>query len=212
MNKAEDFYRNRYSTTIAYIVALLLFFLPFVEIRCNNEPFAQNSGIGLAFGTDYKVTGQISAFGNKKIPRNNSIQMSSEKGKLYVSALIALLLGVAGLILSLSNQRRKAVNMILGALAAIALMVVALQMKKDIRDQVGTDDISSSQVKVSLDFTLWYYLSIVSFLAASFFSFKQAEWAKGHKLPPRSAPQIPIKNPGEQSEFPTSPDESEMER
>ena len=92
--------------------------------------------------------------------------------------------------------------MILGALAAIALMVVALQLKKDIRDQVGTDEIGTSEVKVSLDFTLWYYLSIVSFLAASFFSFKQAEWAKVHEIPPKAAPQIPIKNPGEQSEFP----------
>ena len=34
----------------------------------------------------------------------------------------------------------------------------------------------------------------------------------GKEKPPRKAPQLHIQNPGEQSEFPSSPEESQMER
>jgi hypothetical protein len=206
----ESYYRRPYFTSIAYIVAVLLFLLPFVEVKCNNKPYAENTGFGLAFGTDYRLHKQIDASGDNK--SSIKIDVTSEKGKLYISALVALILGVAGIIISITNQRRKAVNMILGALAAIALMVLALQIKKDLRDQTGVENIKVNNFEVSYEFTIWYYLSIICFLIASFFSFKQAEWSKVHGQPPKNAPQIPIRNPGEQSEFPTSPDESEMER
>ena len=210
MDTTESYYRKTYITSLAYIVAVLLFLLPFVEVKCNNKPYAENTGFGLAFGTDYRLHKQIDTTGDNK--SSVKIDVTSEKGKLYISALIALILGVAGIVISITNQRRKAVNMILGALAAIALMILALQIKKDLRDQTGIDNFTVNDVEVSYEFTIWYYLSIICFLIASFFSFKQAEWSKIHGSPPKKAPQIPIHNPGEQSEFPTSPDESELER
>jgi hypothetical protein len=210
MNATESYYRKTYITSIAYIVAVLLFLLPFVEVKCNNKPYAENTGFGLALGTDYRLHNQINTGGDNK--SSLKIDVTSEKGKLYISALIALILGVAGIIISITNQRRKAVNMILGALAAISLMILALQIKKDLRDQTGVDNFKVNDVQVSYEFTIWYYLSIISFLIASFFSFKQAEWSKTHGVPPLKAPQVPVRNPGEQSEFPTSPDESELER
>jgi lysylphosphatidylglycerol synthetase-like protein (DUF2156 family) len=209
MNASESLYRKSYFTSSAYIVAVLLFLLPFVEIKCNNKPYAENTGIGLSLGRDYKLYKQIDTSDEKS---SIKIDVSSEKGKLYVSALIALILGLAGIVISLTNQKRKAVNMILGALAAISLMILALQIKNDLRDQTGVDNFKVNNKEVTYEFTLWYYLSITCFLAASFFSFKQAEWSKVHGTPPSKAPQTPIHNPGEQSEFPTSPDESELER
>ena len=206
---AESYYRKSYITSVAYIVAVLLFLLPFVEVKCNNKPYAENTGLGLALGTNYRLYKQIDASDNKS---SLKIDVTSEKGKLYISALIALILGVVGITISITNQRRKAVNMILGALAAIALMILALQVKKDLRDQTGVDNFKVNDAEVSYEFTIWYYLSIICFLIASFFSFKQAEWSKVHGAPPKKAPQVPVRNPGEQSEFPTSPDESEMER
>ena len=214
---ADNFYRKKYITSLAFIVGVLLFLLPFVEVRCNDASFAENSGVGLAFGTDYKVTGQIKAVkdGFDSNDRTPVLRNSKENGKMYVLALAALILGVAGLVISIIATRPGPANMILGALAAILLIIMAVQLKNDVKDHLkstGENEGYTSAIKVTVDFTVWYYLSVISFLAAAFFSFKQNELAALHDQPPKHAPQIPIHNPGEQSEFPTSPDESEMER
>src|SRR5438105_13350165 len=103
---SSEIYRKRYITTLAYTVGVLLFLLPFVEVKCNGKPYVENSGVGLALGTDYKTTVQIND-GDKE--KNNSLTVSSlsytrEKGKLYVSALISILLGLSGIVLSLSRR------------------------------------------------------------------------------------------------------------
>jgi hypothetical protein len=105
--------------------------------------------------------------------------------------------------------------MIIGALAAILLIVLMIQLKSDVNDQVktnGSDNAIANEIKVTVNFTAWYYLSICSFLFAAFLSFKQNEMRGKRETPPKNAPQVPIHNPGEQSEFPTNLDESELER
>jgi hypothetical protein len=211
----SDFYRKKYITSLAYIVGVLLFLLPFVEVKCNDAPFAENTGIGLASGKEYKVTGQAGAIkdGLDKNDTGSGIRTSKENGKFYVTALIALLLGVTGAIISLSRKRKGAATMIIGALAAISLMILALQLKNDVKDQMQSNGENyRNAIRVTVDFTAWFYLSVISFLAASFLGFKQSSIALPYRQPPGNAPQIPIKNPGEQSEFPSSPDESELER
>ena len=37
-------------TSISFLVGILLFLLPFVEIKCNDQTLATNTGIGLAVG------------------------------------------------------------------------------------------------------------------------------------------------------------------
>ena len=100
-------------SSVSFIVAVLLFLLPFVEIKCNDQPFASNTGIGLAFGTDYKTTGQMKSLENPfgmKSSEKGKVVTEKEKGKMYVSALIALILGALGFFLSLANAKNKAGN------------------------------------------------------------------------------------------------------
>ena len=51
-------------TSASFLVGVLLFLLPFVEIKCNGQTFATNTGIGLAFGIDYKTTAQTKSLDN----------------------------------------------------------------------------------------------------------------------------------------------------
>lgn len=174
----SNFFQKKHTTSVAYLVGLLLFFLPFVEIKCNNMPFAQNTGLGLAFGTDYKVTGQMGSLqdpGNK----DNETKTSREKGKMYVLALMALVLGVIGLFVSISNNpSRSTISMITAPVAALCLVIVMIQISSDVKGQVKapgkTDDLSNA-VKVTVDFTFWFYLSVCSFLAAAFLGYKQRQ-------------------------------------
>ena len=206
-SEGNNFLRKKYTSSVAFLVGVLLFLLPFVEIRCNNTPFAQNTGVGLAFGIDYKITGQMKSLDDTF--SGSEAKVSKEKGKMYIAALIAFILGLIGLILSLINTRSHAINMVIATLAAIALIILMVQLKTEVKDKTVLDEPSNS-IKVTVNFTAWYYLSVISFLAAAFFSFKKGQFASIHEQPPKQAPQVPIENPGEQSEFPKSPSESDI--
>ena len=178
MPTAEDnFFQKKHTASIAYLVGVLLFFLPFVEIKCNDVPFAQNTGVGLAFGADYKVTGSLKSLEGQA--EKSETATTKEKGKLYVLALVALILGVTGLALSLSGNRfRFGANMLIGTLAALSLIILMIQINGDVKAGMknpARDSDFSPAVKVSIDYTFWFYLSVVSFLAAAFFSHKHRQ-------------------------------------
>src|SRR5215208_6461937 len=100
-SSGNDFFRKKYTVSIAYLAGILLFLLPFVEIKCNDAPFAENTGVGLAFGIDYKMTGQVKSLSDSfESETERKSKVSKESGKMYVFALVALILGIIGLILS----------------------------------------------------------------------------------------------------------------
>jgi uncharacterized protein with PQ loop repeat len=205
---------SKYSRPSAFLVALLLFLLPFVNVRCNGEKFASNSGIGLAIGSGYKMSGELNSMRDSFNGMNpDSKSSEKEEGKQYMLALLALLLGIGGVIYSLadiSSERSMTATTIIGTLAAIALIALMVQMNMDIKEESKKNSSLSEPVMVTIQFTIWYYLSILSFLAAAFFSYQRKKFLGAHDLPPKHAPQIPITNPGDQSEFPRSPEEPEV--
>jgi hypothetical protein len=157
--------------SVAFLVATLLFLLPFVNIKCKGENLVSNNGIGLAFGINYKTSKQVesddSSF-NKKVSITEK-----DSGKMYVEALIALLLGVTGVVLSIMNPGLNKINAMMGVLAALALIILMIQIKSEVSDRSSHDitDIFSAKAKITAEFTAWYYLSLISFIAAAFFSY-----------------------------------------
>lgn len=216
MQTAEnDFFRKKHTTSVAYLVGLLLFFLPFVQIRCNDMPFAENTGMGLAFGTDYKLTNSVNplqgGLGNQD---GEPAKSTKEKGKMYVLALLALVLGITGLAVSLSNMRSgPSLNAMIGVAAALCLIILMFQIKADVKGETGKPDRVgdfTDAVRVSVNYTFWFYLSVCSFLAAAFFSYKHKQLAVRQKEPPKEAPQIDLQDRTDQSEFPRAASESEV--
>jgi len=162
-------------SSVAFLAGILLFLLPFVNIKCNEQKFASNTGIGLAFGTNYKTTSQLKSEDNN-IDRKVSIT-EKQSGKMYVAALIALLLGITGLILTMLRPGTGKLNSMIAVLAALAMVILLLQIKYDVRDKSGREITEgfSANLKVTVEFTAWYYLSLVSFLAASFFGYRKKQ-------------------------------------
>lgn len=208
----NNFYRTPHLTTISFAVGILLFFLPFAEIKCNGTRLASLSGTDLVTGGSPNMNSEFEnmgrSFGSNNTTTRN--EASAEKGKMYPLALVALLLGIGGLAFSLIKKggyNRPAI--FLGIVGAVALIILMIQVKSDINTQMKSESSEmeslSGMMKVSVDFTIWFFLCVLSYLAAAFFSYKQKDTVDLQEQPSASAPQVSIQNPGDQSEFPAAP-------
>ncbi len=155
-------------SSVAFIVAILLFFLPFVDIKCNNMSLQKISGIELATGFNIKTPGSNNSLFDTV---EKSTAAKGEKKDPYIYALVALALGVGGLLLSLINKKTTAVGgIIMGALGTAAMIGMMIDIKSDIKGEgIGGEE----GVKVAVDFTIWFYMSVIAFLAAAFFSYRR---------------------------------------
>ena len=168
-------------SSVAFAVAILLFFLPFAEIKCGGRTFAKNSGLGIALGKDWQAEKE-SMFGNETNKMDND---ETKKQDPNVYAIVALGLGVLGLLLSFANARSAAgAAVVTGILSAGALIGLMLDLQKKVKgnaggppakgdgsDLFGLDKLND--VKMTIDFTPWFYVAVIAFLAAAFFSYRR---------------------------------------
>jgi hypothetical protein len=155
-------------SSVAFIVAVLLFFLPFLDIKCNNMSLQKIIGIELATGFNIKPAGSDnSLFGGME----KTTGAKGERKDPYIYALVALALGVGGFLLSLVNKKATAFGgVIIGVLGTAAMIGMIIDIKADIKGEgLGTED----GVKVAVEFTLWFFVTIIAFLAAAFFSYRR---------------------------------------
>ena len=173
-------------SSIAFVVAVLLFFMPFVDIKCNNMSLQQVSGIQLATGFKMKNNSSDNSYLN---------DVKTDKDLFCGSgSLIALGLGVLGLLLSFTNAKAAIGGaMVTGIASAGAMIGMMLDLKKkvkmdipDVSDKTPDNDVGntidkigdkmsdlSDKMNISVDFTPWFYISILAFLAAAFFCYKR---------------------------------------
>lgn len=210
---AANFYATPRLTTISFAAGVLLFLLPFAEIRCNGASFAQISGLNMVTGSAPKMSGDLENL-TQSLGRLDNSTIKTEKGKgegkSYAFAVIALLLGIGGLVVSLLKKRtHDPLELLLGVVGAVALIALMIQVKADVNTQLKTGnenaDDMNGMVRVSVDFTAWFFLCVACYLASAFFSYKQKELVTAGDVPPKDAPQVPINNPGDQSDFPAGP-------
>lgn len=162
-------------TSASFLAAILLFLLPFVEIKCNDQTLASNTGIGLAFGTDYKTSAQMKSLDNPFGNKSETTVTEKQKGEMYIAALIALILGAIGLVLSFVNSKPNKAAVVIAALAAISLIVLMIQIQMDIKDKPVSkeEDGLGNNFKITAVFTVWYYLSLICFIVAAFLSYRK---------------------------------------
>ncbi len=167
---------------VAFAVGILLFLLPFAEVKCNGNAFAKNTGLGIATGKEWKSSENL--FGASRPETSKSD--GNQKNDPNAYAIIALALGVIGLALSMTNARAAIggalVSGILSAATLIGLMVDLKQQAKDptpMRDKIGGDfGATLNDIKVTIEFTPWYYIAVISFLVAAFFCYKRMQATK----------------------------------
>jgi heme/copper-type cytochrome/quinol oxidase subunit 4 len=169
-----NFLQSPYTTTISFAVAILLFLLPFAEVKCNGSTLMSNTGIGIATGGKWRTVADAGKglFGGDTNKSSSSVSQD-EKQPPNKYAIAALVLGIIGLIVTfLKFKPKNPVVMAIGIIAAVALIALLIQLKSDVGAKTGKDNELNMDVKIKVAFTIWYFLSLLSFIAAAFFGYK----------------------------------------
>jgi hypothetical protein len=158
---------------IFFLLGVVFFFLPFVDIRCNNVSLQQVSGINLATGFKIKTTKTGSLLDNLDQSDNNDLAITKNGGerKFNAYALIALITGFAGLVISLLHFKgRETLGIITGVGAAAALVGLMADIKSQVKLDISAKT-DSLNIRVAVDFTPWFYITIAVFLIGAYLSY-----------------------------------------
>lgn len=198
---APGIFGTKIPSAVAFAVAVLLFFMPFIDIKCNNMSLQTVNGFQLATGFKMNNNSSDNSFLNDLKPGNmdetiTKTTTNTDKKEPNLYALVALGLGVLGLLLSFTNAKAGgAGGLVTGILSAGAMIGLMLDIKKkvkldmpDMGGEKGSGDIGlglekigqtvSDKMNITVDFTPWFYIAVIAFLAAAFFSYKRMSQAK----------------------------------
>ena len=166
-------------SSIAFLLAILLFLLPFAEIRCNGTAVASNTGLGIATGTEWKEVVTKSIFGNEFQNNPSTNESKVQKQDPNIFAIAALALGVIGVVIAfLTPKGGGKFNLFVGALAAISLiaMLIDLRSKAKSDNSIKSSDLDfNAGVIVTVDGTGWFYFTIILFILGGVFSYLQGK-------------------------------------
>ena len=86
---------TRIPSTVSFIVGLLLFFLPFAQLKCGGTVWARNSGLGLAIGSQWKTMSMMAmvCLATKELMQRNQKMDKKQDPNLY--AIVAMGLAAA---------------------------------------------------------------------------------------------------------------------
>ncbi len=186
---------SKIPSSAAFIVAILLFLMPFVDIKCNGSSLKKFSGVELATGYNVDMDGKNNSLLDKaKETTVDTTAKVTDKSKKSLYMLIALIVGGVGLILSFTNVKALiAIAILSGILGAGGLIMGMIDIKKDakistpnMKDKTPDNDVGntidkigdkmsdlSDNIKITVDFTPWFYIAVIAFLAAAFFSYRR---------------------------------------
>lgn len=179
-SNTDNFFRKRHTVTISFAVALLLFLMPFAELKCSSMTLAGNTGIGLALGKKWKV---VMMNDNELMDKINSSARDGKKNALEsdgpnIFLIIAIGAGLCGLVFTFTNFKlRPVLCMCAGILSFLMLIAIMIQFNIAMKSALAQKDKNSGLnmemgMLMKINFTIWYYASLTAFAAAAFFSYK----------------------------------------
>ena len=168
--------------TAAFLVAVLLFLLPFAEVRCNGSALANNTGLGIAMGGEWKEVVSKHIFG-ESLNTDKDKKEFNQKQDPNIFAMAALMLGVTGFLIAFLNfDGGGKINLYIGLLAAASLLAMLIDLKSKAKsdNSIKSSDLNfNMRMKISVDGTGWFYLALLLFVAAALFSWQRTRMKAG---------------------------------
>lgn len=171
-------------STIAFAVALLLFLMPFAEIKCGGTKFMDKKGIDFAMNKDWNIASK--GMGDD-IFKDGTKKPSNKEGQAPLFVIAAMALAVIGIGVSLIKSKGGAMLTALVGFAGIASLVGFMvmlkswfdkEMAKDEADKVKDSTSGFGDVKLSLDYTIFLYVCVACFLVAAVFALLRMQNSK----------------------------------
>jgi hypothetical protein len=186
-------FSTKIPASVAFGIGVLLFFMPFVDIKCNSMTLQKVTGVQLATGfevkgpgSDNSLVGDFDKMDDDKMEVNTGV----EKNDPNTFALVALGLGVMAFVLTLVDSKGSISGAVItGALASAALIGAMIDIKRKVRldipeitnkarDSGGLGRFSDKDVFISIDFTAWFYIAILAFIAATWLCYRRLQTIK----------------------------------
>jgi hypothetical protein len=168
--------KTRIPATAAFLIALVLFLLPFAEVRCNGTAMANNTGLGIAMGSEWKEVVTKNVFGQSVDTGENKREFN-QKQDPNMFAIAALALGLIGLFIALMHFKGGGrINLYIAILAVVSLIAMLIDLKSKAKSDtsVRSSDVDLNVgVKITVDGTAWLYVTVILFFAAAFFSWQR---------------------------------------
>lgn len=170
---SKGIFATKIPSTAAFLVAVLLFLLPFAEVRCNGSAIANNTGLGIAMGHEWKEVVSKNLFGRSfesSSPDRKELNQGRDPNKFAIAALV---LGAIGLVIAFLNFRGGGkINLFVGLLGAASLIAMLIDLKSKVKSDtsVKSSDLGINMgMKVTVDGTGWFYFAVVLFVVAAIF-------------------------------------------
>src|SRR5438477_9513985 len=123
LTSSKGIFGTKIPSTAAFVLVLILFLLPFAEVRCNGSAVANNTGLGIAMGSEWKEVVTKNLFGAPLDNNNNDKKEFSQKHDPNVFAIAAIVFGIIGLLIAvLSLKGAGKINLFVGILGAVSLI------------------------------------------------------------------------------------------
>lgn len=147
-----------------YVVIVILFFMPFVNLSCGGQTIMSISGFQLITGTEVDAKGM---FGGEM---NSADEMSTDEKKEIESQPLALFAFVAAIIALIVSFFKMRIPALVNIVVSIAGVVFLLLLKVSLD---GDADLNvSGQNVITLDYQFAYWLSIILFIVGAVVQWK----------------------------------------
>ncbi len=187
--KKPGVFATKIPSAVVLGIGVLLFFLPFIDVRCNGMSLATISGVQLATGYTIDKEGKSNSIDIPVVDEKVTVG-DKEKGERNPMALAALILGAVSFIVAIA-LKKNIIGIITSVLTAAALIALMVDIRSQIDKRIklpdagtlgGEDDFLGlkklgmgvgDKMAITVEFTPWFYIAVAAFLAGAFFCYKR---------------------------------------
>lgn len=161
---------SRVPLNMSFLVAMALFVLPFVNIRCM---YSQQRVTGVQLVTGFENSNDFMGIGNRSLERNQP--NVGKRTQPNVFAILALVAGIVGFGVSFSSSRKAGQWCFAAALSGVTAMIILFIDIKSSVKKIDLGDLGKSSemnLQLTAEFTEWYYLCVIAFAVSAYFARK----------------------------------------
>jgi len=189
LSQQPEIFTTKIPSAVTFGIGILLFFMPFADIKCNSITLQKVTGVELATGFEIKgpgsddtVVGDFEKMDDKKV----DARFNEGKNDPNIFALVALAMAVLAFIFSLIDSKNALTGAVItGTLTVAALIGAMIDIKRKVEVRVpeiinssGYAAKSKNDMYISIHFTPWFYIATLAFIAATWFCYRRMQVRK----------------------------------